>query len=183
MKTLDSRLVYRNAWMEVREDAIRRPDGSEGIYGVVDRPTYALVIALDDHDRLHLVEQLRYPLGMRRWELPQGTAPDRADVAPAELAQRELREETGLSASTWLELGTLDAAPGMTSQRGRVYLATGVTQGEPERELEEQDMISRWWTRTEIDQALRDGTITDAQTIAALGLLALHEVGRLGARG
>lgn len=44
IRTVSSREVYRNAWMSVREDDIRRPDGSEGVYGVVDKPDYALVI-------------------------------------------------------------------------------------------------------------------------------------------
>ena len=65
-----SREVYRNDWMIVREDDIRRPDGSSGIYGVIDKPAYALVIATDG-ERLRLVEQFRYPLGRRRWEFPQ----------------------------------------------------------------------------------------------------------------
>ena len=60
--------------MTLREDDIRRPDGSIGIYSVVDKPAYALVVA-QDGDRFHLVEQFRYPLGERRWEFPQGTAP------------------------------------------------------------------------------------------------------------
>ena len=76
IETVGSREIYRNNWLTLREDDIRRPDGSDGIYAVVDKPTYALVIALDG-DRLHLVEQFRYPLGLRRWEFPQGTAPDR----------------------------------------------------------------------------------------------------------
>ncbi|MFD1045378.1 ADP-ribose pyrophosphatase, partial [Kibdelosporangium lantanae] len=74
MQKIDSRQVYENNWMTVREDRILHPDGSPGIYGVVDKPDYALVIPLDG-DRLHLVEQFRYPLGVRRWEFPQGTAP------------------------------------------------------------------------------------------------------------
>ena len=80
-----SREVYRNDWMIVREDDIRRPDGSPGIYGVVDKPDYALVIAVDG-ERVRLVEQFRYPLGERRWEFPQGTAPAPAELEPAELA-------------------------------------------------------------------------------------------------
>ena len=56
--------------MIVREDEIRRPDGSLGIYGVVDKPNYALIIAADG-DRLRLVEQFRYPVGERRWEFPR----------------------------------------------------------------------------------------------------------------
>ncbi len=88
--------MYANAWMTVREDAVRRADGSDGVYGVVDKPDYALVMPWDG-ERFMLVEQFRYPLGLRRWEFPQGTAPQRADADPIELAARELKEETGLS--------------------------------------------------------------------------------------
>src|SRR4051794_37811663 len=85
VRTVSSRQVYANPWMTVREDGIRLADGSPGIFGVVDKPDYALVIARDG-DRLHLVEHYRYPLRLRRWEFPQGTAPDRGELAPAELA-------------------------------------------------------------------------------------------------
>jgi 8-oxo-dGDP phosphatase len=169
-----SRQVYANQWMTVREDDIRRSDGSTGIYGVVDKPDYALVIAVRD-DEVHLVEQFRYPLGMRRWEFPQGTAPNRADSQPADLAARELREETGLRAGLLTQIGLLDVAPGMSSQRGRVFLATGLTDGRPERELEEQDMRSGWFTRSTVEDMITNGDITDAQSIAAYGLLLLHE--------
>jgi 8-oxo-dGTP pyrophosphatase MutT (NUDIX family) len=174
MEALDSRQVYANAWMTVREDAIRRPDGSDGIYGVIDKPHYALVMPWDG-ERFMLVEQFRYPLGLRRWEFPQGTAPNLADPDPTELAARELREETGLKAETIEELGMLDVAPGMSSQRGRVFLATGLTQGTPERELEEQDMRTAWFTRAEFERMTLSGEITDAQSIAAYTLLLLRE--------
>ncbi|CAN5796869.1 NUDIX hydrolase [soil metagenome] len=170
----ESREVYRNPWISVREDAVRRPDGSEGIYGVVDRPTYALVIARKD-DQFCLVEQFRYPLGMRRWEFPQGTAPGLVELEVRELAARELREETGLSAAALTLLGMLDVAPGLTSQRGRVFLATDLTEGEPELEHEEQDLRSAWFGREQIETMIRAGEITDAQTIAAWMLLHLHE--------
>ncbi len=160
--------------MTVREDAIRRADGSDGVYGVVDKPTYALVIPLDGN-RLQLVEQFRYPLGLRRWEFPQGTAPGLAETAPADLARRELREETGLRADTITDLGLLDVAPGLSSQRGRVYLATGLTEGEPEREHEEQDMRTAWFPRAEVEKMITTGEISDAQSVAAYALLLLHE--------
>jgi 8-oxo-dGDP phosphatase len=166
--------VYRNSWLTLREDDIRRADGSKGIYAVVDKPTYALVIA-HDGDRFQLVEQFRYPLGLRRWEFPQGTAPELAHVEPAELAARELREETGLRAKSLVALGQLDVAPGMSSQRGWVFLATGITEGEHEREHEEQDMHSEWFTREQVERMIRDGDITDAQSIAAWALLLLTE--------
>ena len=166
--------MYRNRWMTVREDEILRPDGSPGIYGVIDKPTYALVIPLDG-DRVHLVEQYRYPLGLRRWEFPQGTAPDLADVAAPELAARELREETGLVAGTMTDLGLLDVAAGMSSQRGRVFLATGLTEGPHDREHEEQDMRTAWFPRADFEKLVARGEITDAQSIAAWALLLLNE--------
>ncbi|OKH70085.1 ADP-ribose pyrophosphatase [Mycobacterium sp. SWH-M1] len=172
IRALASRQVYQNNWLTIREDDIQRPDGSTGIYAVVDKPTYALVIPRDG-DRFHLVEQFRYPLGLRRWEFPQGTAPDRAHLEPAELAARELREETGLIAQTLTELGLLDVAPGMSSQRGRVFLATGISEGPHDREHEEQDMRSAWFARAEIEQMMRDGVITDAQSMAAWTLMLL----------
>lgn len=174
MEALDSRQVYANAWMTVREDAVRRADGSDGVYGVVDKPDYALVMPWDG-ERFMLVEQFRYPLGLRRWEFPQGTAPQRADADPTELAARELREETGLLAASIEEIGLLDVAPGMSSQRGRVFLATRLTEGNPERELEEQDMRCAWFPRAELEKMISRGEITDAQSIAAYALLLLHE--------
>ncbi|UXA16841.1 NUDIX hydrolase [Mycobacterium sp. SMC-4] len=178
IRAVGSREVYCNTWMSLREDDIRRPDGSLGIYAVVDKPDYALVIARDRTpagDRFHLVEQFRYPLGMRRWEFPQGTVAGRSDLDPAELAARELREETGCTAESMTELGTLDVAPGMSSQRGRVFLATGISEGPHQREHEEQDMTSGWFDRTEVEQMIRDGVITDAQSLAAWTLLLLYE--------
>src|SRR5882757_851876 len=174
VEQLSTRQVYENPWMVVREDRIRRPDGTDGIFGVIDKPDYALIVPAEE-DRLHLVEQFRYPLGLRRWEFPQGTAPDRAEADPLELARRELREETGLRAARMTQIGTLDVAPGMSSQRGRVFLATEITEGSPERELTEQDMRTAWFHRDQVVEMIQRGEITDAQSIAALGLLILHE--------
>ena len=156
IQRIASREVYRNDWMTVREDQVRRPDGSDGIYSVVDKPTYALIIARDG-DRFRLVEQFRYPLGLRRWEFPQGTAPGRADLEPAALAHRELREETGLLAESMVPIGLLDVAAGMSSQRGRVFVATGITEGDHDREHTEQDMHSEWFSsrRGRADDARR----------------------------
>jgi 8-oxo-dGTP pyrophosphatase MutT (NUDIX family) len=175
MEALETRQVYANAWMTVREDAIRRADGSLGIYGVIDKPDYALIIPWDE-GRFMLVEQFRYPVGRRRWEFPQGTAPDRADVEPEELAARELREETGLRAGRMEVIGMLDVAPGMSSQRGRVFLATELTEGPPEREHEEQDMRCAWFPRAEVEAMIRAGDITDAQSVAAYGLLLISKL-------
>lgn len=169
IERVGSREVYRNPWMIVREDDIRRQDGSAGIYGVIVKPTMAVVIA-QKGDLYRLVEQYRYPIGLRRWEFPQGTAPgtlDGDEPPPVELAARELREETGLRAASMVVLSRQDVAPGMSSQRGWVFHATGITEGEHEREHEEQDMHSDWFTAGQIEEMIRAGEITDAQSLAA----------------
>lgn len=173
-----SREVYRNPWLVLREDDIRRPDGSHGIYSVVDKPTYALVMPYDGQ-RFRLVEQFRYPLGARRWEFPQGSAPGLADLEPTELAARELREETGLRATSFEALGLLDVAAGMTSQRGWVFLATGISEGDSDREHEEQDMRSEWFGREDVEEMIRSGVLADAQSVAAYGLFLLSDQSHL----
>ena len=72
MQKLRSRIVYQNRWMTVREDDIRRADGSDGIYGVVEKPDAAMVIPVEN-GRVHMVQQFKYAVGARFWEFPQGT--------------------------------------------------------------------------------------------------------------
>lgn len=173
VETLGSTQVYANPWMVVREDVIRRPDGSTGVYGVIDTADIALVIA-SEGVRLHLVEQYRYPVAGRRWEFPSGTA-DPRDADPAALAARELREETGLVAGALTGLGALEVSPSTFGQRCHVFWATDLTHDLPQRDLEEQEMRSAWFTRLEVEQMIGDGTLIDAKSLAAYTLLLLHE--------
>jgi 8-oxo-dGDP phosphatase len=172
VETLGSKQVYASPWMVVREDQVRRPDGSTGIYGVVDSPDIALIVPADG-DRLHLVEQYRHPVSGRRWEFPSGSLDERVDADAKALAARELREETGLAGGRLTELGTLDITPSMFSQRCTVFLATELRGEAPQRELAEQDMRSSWFTRADVERMIVDGIITDAKTAAAYALLLL----------
>ena len=56
IETLDSKIVYQNKWMSVREDRIRRPSGAEGIYGVVDKPDFVAILPIQD-EHIHIVGQ------------------------------------------------------------------------------------------------------------------------------
>ncbi len=170
--TLGSRQVYANPWMAVREDTVRRPDGSPGVYAVVESADIALVIPADG-GRLHLVEQYRHPVAGRRWEFPSGSADPQLDTDAASLAVRELREETGLSAGRLSPLGTLDVSPSTFSQQCSVFLATELTQGAAARDAEEQDMRSAWFARADVERMIREGAVTDAKTVAAYALLLL----------
>ena len=178
IERVSSREIYRNPWLTLREDRIRRPDGSDGIYSVVDKPDFALVIPAEA-DGFHLVEQYRYPVGGRFWEFPQGTATGGVVVPPAELAAAELAEETGLRAGSLELLGHLHCAYGMSSQGFDVFLATGLTPGPTAREATEQDMRQRLVGRDEFEAMIRSGLVTDDSTLAAYALLLMREAGRL----
>ncbi|MET8146388.1 NUDIX hydrolase [Sphaerisporangium sp. NPDC005288] len=171
VRQVSSKVVYSNRWMTVREDAIEHPDGSPGLYGYVVRPDFVLVVPQED-DGFHLVEEYRYPIGRRSWSFPQGSA---QATTREEEARRELAEETGLRAADLRHIGRLDNAHGMTDQGLHVYLATGLTEGQAEREHSEQDMRQRWVSRSEFEHMILTGAVTDSSSVAAYTLLLLHE--------
>jgi len=172
IRTISSRTVYRNRWMTVREDKIERPDGSPGIYSVVEKPDFALIIPLED-DHLYLVEQYRVPVGQRFLEFPQGAWEDHPSAAPVELARGELREETGLRAARLEALGHLFIAYGISNQGFHVFLATGLTQGDASPDKEEQDLMVRRMPVSEFEQRVRGGEIKDAATLSAWALFTM----------
>lgn len=172
MRTTSSREVYRNDWIRVREDTFALEDGSTGVYGVVEKSDFALVLPEQDGG-FWLVEQYRYPLGRRSWEFPQGTWPAGADGSPEELARAELAEETGLRAARLDHLGRLDLAAGLATQRFDVWRATGLTPGPTAREATEADMRQTFVPEAELRRRMRDGGITDSPSLAAYGLLLL----------
>lgn len=140
-RTLAAQMVYRNPWMTVTEYQVIRPDGAPGIYGVVDPGDSVSVVALDDEEQVWVVEDFVYTIQMRCWALPTGAA-ERGEE-PLLAAQRELAEETGLSATRWESLGAFYLSPGIVLQRSYLYLARGLTLGAPQREGSEAHMTTR----------------------------------------
>ena len=175
LATLSTRVVYENRYVTLRQEAVRYPDGSEGAYTFIERPAYAIVAAIED-GHVWMVEQWRHPLRARCGELPMGVAPG-GDATPIEQAARiELREETGLTAGEWREIGRLNPAPALIAQTGVLFLATGLTRGAPCLEDTEQDLIARPWPIDEAVAAILGGRIRDAATVASFGLLRLNGV-------
>jgi 8-oxo-dGTP pyrophosphatase MutT (NUDIX family) len=175
VRTISSREVYRNQWIRVREDVVERADGSTGIYGVVEKPHFAVVVAAE-RDGFWLVEQFRHPVGRRSWEFPQGTWPSGGSGSAEELARAELAEETGLRAATLGNLGHLDLAPGLSTQEFDVWLATGLTPGPTAREVTEADMVAAFVPEAELRAMVGDGRFTDGPSLAAYGLLLLDRL-------
>lgn len=175
IQKLSRQTVYQNRWMKVHEDAVSFPDGSEGIYGVVDKEDFALIVPQHEDGRYQLVQQFRYPVGGRYWEFPQGSWETKPGTSPELVAFGELEEETGFRAKSLIILGHLFDAYGFSNQGFHVFLATGLEQGNADRDNEEQDMLTETFSRGEINEMIIAGQIKDAATIAALGLLAISE--------
>lgn len=170
--TLGSRIVYENRWTRVREDRIRRRDGSTGLYGVVEKANFVAVAPVDS-GWVHLVQQYRYPIGQRQWEFPQGGWEGRPDADPLEVAHGELAEETGLHAGLMTEAGRLYPMSGAVTNSYHIFLASQLEPGEARRELEEQDLITRAFRLAEVEAMILGGEIQDATTVASFGMLRL----------
>jgi 8-oxo-dGTP pyrophosphatase MutT (NUDIX family) len=164
--TLSSRLVYENPWISLREDQVLRPDGKDGIYGVVHFKNRAVgVLPVDEEGRIWLVGQHRYPLDAYSWEIPEGGCPD--SETPEATALRELREETGLVAGRLELVATSHLSNAVSDEIAYIFRATELTHGPDDPEGCERIEIRRveW---EEVWSMLRRGEITDSISVIAL---------------
>lgn len=158
--------VYENPWIKVDHHDVTAPTGKTGIYGTVSFKGGAVaVLPLADNGDTWLVGQHRFPLDEYSWELPMGGCPK--DEQPLEAARRELREETGLSASSWQALGHYHVSNCITDEQAWGFLAEGLEQGDTEFDDTEELAIQR----LPFDEVLAmtlDGRITDLVSVAVI---------------
>ena len=175
-QTHNTRTAYENAWIRVREDDVTRPDGTRGVYGVVElRQPAVFVVALTDEDEVVLVELFRYAVDAWSLEVPAGGS---EGEEPLVAAKRELLEETGLVARDWREVGRVHALNGVCSAAEHVFLARGLSTAGGARQAEEGITAVRTVPWAQVVGLVRDGTITDGETVTAL-MLAAIELGRV----
>ena len=161
-----SREIYVNPWIRLREDHVIRPDGKPGIYGVVEFPTYALgVVPVDEFGYVYLVGQYRYTLNAYSWEIPEGGGDKRLPMQAS--AERELVEETGITAGSWVDLGPLHLSNSVTDEEGRVYLARQLNFGDARPDGDEVLRTRKVTLQTAYDMCI-DGRITDAVAIVGI---------------
>jgi 8-oxo-dGTP pyrophosphatase MutT (NUDIX family) len=174
IRTLSSRVVYRNRWMTVQEDTITRQDGSDGIYGLVSKPDFSLIIPRMG-DSFFLVEQYRYPVKARYLEFPQGSWEDDQSASALDVAAGELKEETGLVAKRMTYLGHLYMAYGFSNQGVRIFLGEDLEQGKAQLTALESDLICKQVAIRDFEEMIRSGEIKDGATISAYCLLKLRD--------
>lgn len=166
-KELSAREVYENPWLKVTEYQVLNPAGKPGIYGKVHFKNRAIgVVPVDEHGYTWLVGQWRFPLSEWSWEIPEGGCPSGQE--PLEAAQRELREETGLVAQEWNMIQRMHLSNSVSDEEGFIFVATGLSQLETEREETEADMrVWRLPFREAHDMVL-NGQLTDSLTVIGL---------------
>jgi 8-oxo-dGTP pyrophosphatase MutT (NUDIX family) len=169
--TLSGEIKYDNRWIQVTEFQVLNPSGGKGIYGKVHFKNKAIgIIALDEHDHTWLVGQYRYTLSEWSWEIPEGGGA--FDTPPLESAKRELKEETGLTASRWSLLSRIHLSNSVSDEEGFVFLAEGLTYGESELEETEADLKVKKLPLQEAIAMVDQGIITDSLSVIGLQVLA-----------
>ena len=176
-RLVDSVVVHRGRYLEVRVETTERVDGSRHQRDIVRHPGAVAVVAVDEADRLLLVRQWRQPVGRSLLEIPAGTLdrdPATGAIEDPELAsRRELEEETGYRAQRWEKLGSFWTAPGFASELMHLYLATGLVAAGHGRLTPDADEALELVRLPVADAqaAVERGDVHDAKTLIAILLL------------
>ncbi|MFT2008428.1 NUDIX domain-containing protein [Pontibacter sp. 13R65] len=164
--TLESKQIYENPWIKLREDQVLNPKGGKGIYGVVSMKNKAIgIIPIDDEGYTYLIGQYRYALNEYSWEIPMGGGPNEHDILDS--AKRELQEETGFTAAKWTNIARLHTSNSVTDEEGFVFLAQELTAGETAFEETEELQIKRVPLAEAVRMAMNN-EITDAISVAGI---------------
>ena len=171
-RTLGSEHPWSGRRIRVRVDEVERADGHRTTREVVEHPGAVAILAWDGA-RLAMVRQWRHATQAVLLEIPAGTL--EPDEPPIETARRELAEEVGLAAATWAEGPRFYTAPGFCDELMHLYLATDLTDADGEADADEV-LEASWMTLADALDAIDEGRIRDAKTIAGVSWL----VRRLG---
>ena len=164
-RVVDSRLVYQGRIVRFRLDTVALPDGSTTVREIVGTPGAVVILPLTDDGQVRMVRQYRSAIGEFLLELPAGTL--EPGEAPEQAAPRELAEETGDRAAHWERLTGFYTVPGICDEYIHLFLATGLTPGQANREADEFIEV----VTLPLTQALamvKRGEIRDAKTIVGL---------------
>jgi len=163
--------LHRDAWVvALRADRVRRPGAEEAPFRrvVLEHPGAAVVLAVDDQERVLCLWQYRHAAGMRFVELPAGLLDGGPDETPLDVARRELREEAQLAAARWTHLTSTWSSPGISEEVAHCYLARDLTpadRGDFALAHEEADMVAGWVPFAQLHAAVLAGEVADAPTL------------------
>jgi ADP-ribose pyrophosphatase len=167
MKIVKSKELLKNKLFTVVEEHAVDPDGFEIHRSIVKHAGSAVMIAVDENDRVLLVHQYRLPAEDKLWEIPAG----RLDPgeSPLQAAKRELAEEAGVKARKWVKLSSFWASPGYVAEKMNLFLATELKHGE-QNLMDDERIEIKWFSKKDVRRMILRGEIADAKTIVAFYL-------------
>ncbi len=148
-KIKESQEKYKNPWIRVREDQVIRPDGKDGIFGVVEMVAGISVLPLDDNKFVYLTKEFHYAIEQDSVEVVSGAIDNGENNLEA--AKRELKEELGIEATEWVDLGTVNPFTTVIKSPASLFLAKKLHFSESNPEGTERINI----IKVELDEALR----------------------------
>ena len=167
-RTVSSAYPWEGHVVRVRVDEVERADGRRTMRDVVEHPGAVAIVAWAG-ERIAMVSQWRHATGRVLLEIPAGTL--EPDEPPSATARRELAEEAGLAAASWVEGPTFFTAPGFCTELMHLFLATELHDATGEAD-EDEELEPSWMTLPEARTAIDDGTIMDAKTMVGIEWLA-----------
>lgn len=170
-KTLSREEIYRGNIIKVSSLTVALPDGRTATRDVVAHPGASVILPLNERGEAYLVRQFRKPLESMSLELPAGKLDQGED--PGVCAERELKEETGLTADSIKHVISIHTTPGFSDEVIHLYVATGLTEGDSCTDADEFLSTEKLPVGTLVDMVLK-GEITDAKSI--IGILLADRV-------
>lgn len=163
--------IYRGSVVDLGLETSPLPNGEIMAMEIMRHPGGAVVVAMDEQQNLCLIKQFRPVVNDWLWEFPAGL------IGPHELAEqtarRELKEETGLDAGQWHDLGSILTSPGFCDERLHLFLATNISKGETHHEAHEFIEI-HWLSINKVEKLVHSGEMNDAKSIVTLYKLQEH---------
>lgn len=160
-----SEIKYKNPWIEVREDAVIRPDGNNGICGVVTMKRGVSVLPYDAEGNVYLTEEYHYGVERITTEVVSGGVDAKESLIEA--AKRELKEEAGLTAIEWIDLGSIDPFTTVVVSPNHLYLARNLSHGKSGQEGTESIRLRKVPFSQALEWAM-DGTISHGASVAVI---------------
>ncbi len=169
---LSSKVLHKNPFYSLVEDKVIKPDGSSGIYNVIEGINAVYIVALDEADNVYLIGQHRYTNNNYSIEVPCGHI-DKGET-PLQAAKRELTEETGLVATSWKSLGVIYPSNGIVCGQHHVFIARGLAETDDNDQAEEGITKTYKVKFTEAMAMVKNRKISGSDVIASLTLAALE---------
>ena len=170
--------VFHGAIWDIQRDTFTLSGTDEALTReYITHPGAVAIVAVDDQQRIAMINQYRHPVRQDCWEIPAGLL-DVQGEDPLAAAQRELAEETDLQARQWSVLVDHYPSAGSSAEAIRIFLAQGIddvlSEQRHQREAEEAHLILRWVPFDQALQAVMTGAVRNVNAIA--GILTAHLV-------